>query len=67
MKKEMASKRFISLLSEGKIRKNILPNTSSNYTGSAEKKDLIRYKRFLYSFTYDNFKKCEVRMYNGDE
>ncbi len=55
------------MLNKGKIRKNILPNTSPDYTGLAEQKDLMRYKRFLNSSAFDEIKECEVRKYNADE
>lgn len=58
---------FISLLEQGRIRKNILPNTSLDYTVNEEAMDLQRYKRFLQSFAYDDIKECEVRVYNGDQ
>ncbi len=58
---------FIVLLQRGKISKNILPNTATDYTVSQEAKDLQKYKRFLQSFAYDDIKECEVRSYNGDQ
>lgn len=60
------AKNFISLLERGIIRKNILPNTSSDYSKMQEEKDLILYKRFLQSFAYDDIKECEVKSYYGD-
>jgi hypothetical protein len=57
---------FITLLETGKLRKCLLPNTSEDYTGYQEKRELQRYKRFLQSFAYDDIKGCEVSMYNGD-
>ena len=63
----IAANNFFDLLNKGKIRKHILPNTSPDYTDSAEKTDLMRYKRFLNSFVYDEIKECEVRKYNADE
>lgn len=62
-----AAKAFFEMLNKGKIRKNILPNTSPDYTGLAEQKDLMRYKRFLNSSAFDEIKECEVRKYNADE
>ena len=68
MKNSMiAAKKFFELLNRGKIRKNILPNTSPDYTVSAEQRDLMLYKRFLNSSAYDEIKECEVRKYNADE
>lgn len=67
MKKQSEAQEFIILLKRGKIRKDILPNTSADYTATQEEVDLRRYKRFLQSFAYDDIKACEVRMYNGDE
>ena len=67
MKKSKAgAKNFISLLENGVIRKNILPNTSENYSSEQEEKDLFLYKRFLQSFAYDDIKECEVDNYYGD-
>ncbi len=66
MKRQSGGQEFITLLESGKIRKDILPNTSTDYTTTQEAKDLQRYKRFLQSFAYDDIKTCEVRMYNGD-
>ena len=67
MKKVSSAERFITLLENGKIRKDILPNTSMDYTAYQEQRDLKRYQRFLQSFAYDDIKECEVREYNGDE
>ena len=66
-KSAIAAYSFCELLNRGKIRKNILPNTSPDYTVSAEQSDLIRYKRFLNSSAYDEIKECEVIKYNADE
>ena len=41
-----SAEKFITLLERGKIRKVILPNTSTDYTISQEAKDLQKYKRF---------------------
>lgn len=65
-KSEKNAKNFVSLLEQGIIRKNILPNTSEDYSKEQEEKDLQRYKRFLQSFAYDDIKECEVKSYNGD-
>jgi hypothetical protein len=62
-----AANNFFEMLSKGKIRKNILPNTALDYTATAEQSDLLRYKRFLNSSVYDEIKECEVRNYNADE
>ena len=67
MKNRDSAQAFITLLERGKIRKDILPNTSTNYTLSQEARDLQKYKRFLQSFAYDDIKECEVRAYNGDQ
>lgn len=61
------AKKFIELLEEGKIKKNILPNTAPDYSISQEKKDLENYRFFANSFAFDEFMKCEVAFYNGDE
>lgn len=58
---------FISLLERGIIRKNILPNTSDDYSDWQEDRDLFLYKRFLQSFAFDDILECEVKKYNGDE
>lgn len=67
MKNQNSAQTFIKLLERGKIRKDILPNTSTDYTLSQEARDLQKYKRFLQSFAYDDIKECEVRAYNGDQ
>lgn len=59
--------RFIELLENGKMKKNVLPNTSPDYTEFQEKKDLENYRFFANSFAFDEIMKCEVTMYNGDE
>lgn len=66
MKKQSEAKEFIRLLEKGKIRKNILPNTSTDYTAMQEEIDLKRYIKFLQSFAYDDIKACKVGMYRGD-
>jgi hypothetical protein len=66
MKNQNSAQEFIMLLEKGRVRKDILPNTSTDYTITQEAKDLQRYKRFLQSFAYDDIKACEVRAYNGD-
>ena len=64
---ELAAKKFTKLLLEGKIRKNILPNTACDYTMTAELRDLKKYIRFINSSAYDDIMNCEVRKYNADE
>lgn len=61
-----SAKNFIALLERGTIRKNTLPNTSDDYSLGQEQRDLVRYKKFLQSFAYDDIKECEVKNYNGD-
>ena len=63
---EKSAKKFISLVERGVIRKNILPNTSQNYSIEQEGKDLYLYKKFLQSFAYDDIIECEVQRYYGD-
>ncbi len=63
----VSAENFMNLLLNGKIRKNILPNTAVDYTESAEKRDLLRYKKFINSSAYDEIKRCEVKKYNGDD
>lgn len=62
-----AAETFLTLLKDGKIEKNILPNTAPNYTYYDEQRELVQYISYLNSFAYDDLKSCEVRMYNGDE
>ena len=59
--------RFVELLENGKIKKNILPNSSEDYTLIQEQKELEEYVRFLNSFAFDTLSECEVALYNGDE
>ena len=61
------AQRFIELLEEGKIRKDLLPNTAPDYSLSREQEDLERYRFFANSFAMDEIMKCEVSFYNGDE
>lgn len=63
---KISAPKLCSLLETGAIRKNLLPNTSEDYTSKQEERDLVRYKRFLQSFAYDDIKECEVQGYNGD-
>jgi len=63
---EKSAKKFIESLQNGKIRKSILPNTSLDYSAFQQKTDLVRYKKFLQSFAYDDIKDCEVKKYYGD-
>lgn len=63
---KISAPKLCSLLETGVIRKNLLPNTSEDYTSKQEERDLVRYKRFLQSFAYDDIKECEVQGYNGD-
>ena len=65
-KGEKSAKNFVSLLERGVIRKNILPNTSENYSKEQEEKDLVHYKKFLQSFAYDDIIECEVEDYYGE-
>lgn len=65
-KSEKSARNFISLLERGAIRKNILPNTSEDYSKEQEEKDLYHYKRFLQSFAYDDILECEVQNYYGE-
>ena len=66
-KNEIAANRFIFLLAEGIIRKNILPNSSLDYTGVHEEKDLEQFKKFVKSSAFDDLRKCKVKQYCGDE
>ncbi len=59
--------KFVELLENGKIKKNILPNSSEDYTLIQEQKELEEYVRFLNSFAFDTLRECEVALYNGDE
>lgn len=66
-KKMDNAERFIELIQEGKIKKDILPNTAPDYTKSQEQKDLKEYCLFLNSFAFDELFKGEVKNYIGDE
>lgn len=66
-KSEVAANRFIFLLAKGIIRKNILPNSSLNYTGVQEEKDLEQFKKYVKSSAFDDLRKCRVKQYIGDE
>lgn len=61
------AERFVELLKEGKIKKDILPNNAPDYSVTREKKDLENYRFFANSFALDEIMKCEVASYNGDE
>lgn len=65
-KSKIAANRFLFLVTEGIIRKRILPNSSSDYTGESEKNDLEKYQRFINSSDFDEFRRCKVRDYNGN-
>ncbi len=60
------AKTFTNLVSKGIIRKNILPNTSEDYSLSQEAKDLKQYKSFLKSSSYDDILQCKVGEYIGE-
>lgn len=62
---EKSAKNFIALLEKGVIRKNILPNTSKDYSKYQEE-DLFYYKLFLHSFAYDDIKECKTGDYYGE-
>lgn len=66
-KGENAAQIFFELLETGKLKKNILPNTSVDYTEMQEAIDTERYKYFLNSFAYDDLKNIKVRSYYGNE
>ncbi|MFI3201754.1 MAG: hypothetical protein R3Y54_09575 [Eubacteriales bacterium] len=59
------AKIFTSMVSKGTIRKNILPNTSDDYSFSQESIDLKKYKIFLKSSSYDDILRCKVGEYVG--
>lgn len=61
------AERFVELLEDGRIRKNVLPNTAPDYSAGQEKKDLENYRFFANSFALDELMKCEVAGYHGDE
>lgn len=61
------AEKFIELLQEGKIKKNILTNSAPNYSDKQEKIDLENYRFFANSSAFDKIMKCEVAFYNGDE
>lgn len=66
MNSSSLAKGFVSKLKAGRIQKFILPNTATNYTIRAEAEDLILYKKFINSSSYDDIRDCEVRNYDGD-
>ena len=47
MQNRNSAEKFITLLERGKIRKVILPNTSTDYTISQEAKDLCNLLRMM--------------------
>jgi len=61
------SENFIKLLKNGTIRKQILKNSSPDYTKAREEYDLQGYIRFVNSRRMDILMDCEVKPYCGDE
>ncbi|MBQ7329121.1 MAG: hypothetical protein IJX01_04365 [Oscillospiraceae bacterium] len=58
---------FIKMVKTGKLPKEILPNSSPNYTYDREKKDTAHYvQTFLNSSSYDFIKRSEEVRYNGE-
>lgn len=58
--------RFIGLLRDGEIKKQILPNNAPDYSKDQEKRDLENYRNFANSFALDEIMECEVAPYYGD-
>jgi hypothetical protein len=51
-KAKEAAKRFIEDLKNGKIKKDVLPNTAENYSKEEEKKDFDRFCKFAETDYY---------------
>lgn len=63
---EKAVNNFLTKLKNGKFFKDTLPNTFDDYTGFHEQADLESYKKFIKTFTYEEFiSNCEV-LYHGN-
>lgn len=63
---EKAVSKFIKKLANGKFLKDTLPNTSENYTGYYEQADLESYRKYIKTYTYDEFiNKREVTYYGN--
>lgn len=61
------AERFVELLENGKIKKNLLPNNAPDYTQSQEERDIEAYLFFVNSFAFDKVMERGGIKYNGDE
>lgn len=58
---------FLNLIKTGRLPKEILPNSSPNYTLVQERLDTDFYINvFLQSAAYDFIQKCEAVKYDGE-
>ena len=58
---------FLELIKSGRLPKEILPNSSPNYTLYQERFDTDFYNNvFLQSSAYDFVRKCEDVTYDGE-
>lgn len=58
---------FLKLIKTGRLPKEILPNSSPNYSLSQERLDTDFYVNvFLQSSAYDFIQKCEAVEYGGE-
>lgn len=58
---------FLDLIRSGRLPKEILPNSSPNYTVYQERFDTDFYNNmFLQSAAYDFVRKCEDVTYDGE-
>ena len=63
---EKAVNNFLSKLKNGKFSKDTLPNTFDDYTGFHEQADLESYKKFIKTFTYEEFINNREVLYHGN-
>ena len=62
-----SANQFLKLIKTGRLPKEILPNSSPNYTLFQERLDTDFYVNvFLQSAAYDFIKKCEAVEYVGE-
>lgn len=52
---EVAVEKFLQKLKNGKYIKDTLPNSFENYTDYYEHADLESYRKFIKTFTYDEY------------
>lgn len=63
---EMAANNFVNKIKRGKFVKDTLPNSFENYSDYYEQADLESYKKFIRTFTYDEYIKARGVNYYGD-